>query len=85
MSDSANDGDAARMELEPTAVHQGEEEPYVDCPQCGSPVTFTQIVEEGHCTGHLDADVAEVEAEGGEQIQQPDCTADLSLELVWSD
>lgn len=82
MSDSAPDeSDAARMVLEPDAVHKGDEEPYLDCPQCGSQVSFTQIIEEGHCTGYLEGEGTEVE--DGEQLEGPGCTADLSLELVW--
>lgn len=84
MSDSSSDesGDAARMVLEPDAVHEGNGEPSIDCPQCGATVTLTQVIEEGRCTGYLDADVAEVEAEEGEQLQE-ECNAALSLELVW--
>ncbi len=84
MSDSSEtaESDAARMELGPDAVHEGDEEgPYVDCPQCGSPVTLTQIIEEGRCTGTLESETAEVEADD-DQIQQG-CNAELSLELVW--
>ena len=82
MSDSPSDeSDDARMALEPDALHEGDGEPYLDCPACGSPATFTQIVEEGRCTGYLDADVAETE--DGERLQTPACTATLSLELVW--
>ena len=83
MPDSPADesGGGARMELEPDALHEGDEEPYLDCPACGSPVTFTQIIEEGRCTGYLDADVTETD--DGEQLEDPACSAKLSLELVW--
>jgi hypothetical protein len=84
MSDDSVSGDApdgVRMALEPDALHEGEEEPYLDCPECGSPATITGIIEEGRCTGYLDSEVTEVE--DGEQLQDPACTAKLSLELVW--
>ncbi len=86
MSDSSTDesGDAARMELEPDALHEGDfEEPYFDCPSCGSPATITQIVEEGRCSGYLDED--DSETGGGEEMDGPACTAKLSLELVWEE
>lgn len=86
MPDSSSDGteesEVARMELEPDALHEGEDEPYLDCPQCGSSITITQILNEGRCSGYLDSEVAESEAED-EQLQDPVCTAELSLELVW--
>ena len=69
------------MMLEPDALHEGDEEPFIDCPECGSPATLTQIIEEGRCTGYLDGDVTETE--NGEQLQESGCTAKLSLELVW--
>lgn len=80
-SDERGSPAGARMTLEPDDVHQGDEEPYLDCPACGSPATLTQIVEEGRCSGYLDADVTETEDE--ERLQDPACTAKLSLELVW--
>ena len=82
MSDASDASDAARMVLEPDAVHEENGEPSIDCPQCGATVTLTRIIEEGRCTGYLDADVAEVEAEEGEELQEG-CNAELSLELVW--
>lgn len=75
-------GGAARIELEPDAVHEGDGEVFLDCPQCGSSVSLTQIIEEGHCSGRLDADVAEVQEEDT-QLQDSACTANLALELVW--
>lgn len=71
------------MELEPDAIHEGDGEAYIDCPQCGSPVTLTRIVQVGRCTGTLDAAAAEVE-EDDQPIQETGCTAELSLELVWA-
>lgn len=84
MSDSeeSEEGDAARMVLEPKAVHEGDTEPYIDCPQCGSQVTITRIIEEGRCSGSLDEEDVEVEGED-QELQAGGCTAELSLELVW--
>ncbi len=85
MSDDATEhgsSEEARMELEPDALHEGENGYFLDCPECGSPVSLIQVIEEGRCTGFLDADVTEVEGDG-EQLQEPACTAVLSLDLVW--
>jgi len=92
MGESDSSGDAehtdqpagARMVLEPDAVHEGAEEPTIDCPQCGSTVSLVQIIEEGRCPGYLEGDDAEVESDG-ERLQEPGCTAKLSLELVWEE
>lgn len=82
MSESPPDeSDAARMMLEPDAVHEENGEPSLDCPSCGATNTLTQIIEEGRCTGVLDDDIAEVESTD-EQLQEG-CGAELSLELVW--
>jgi hypothetical protein len=80
-SDQRPDGEA-RMELDPEAVHQQSDGYYLDCPECGSPVSLVQIIEVGRCTGSLDADETEVEGDDTE-LQDPQCTAALSLELVW--
>ena len=72
----------ARMELEPDALHEGEDGYFLDCPECGSAVSLPQIIEEGRCSGALDADVTEVEGDD-QQLQEPTCTAVLSLDLVW--
>lgn len=86
MSDSDDESGAARMMLEPDAVHEGEDELYLDCPSCGSPAPIELVVEEGHCLGYIDGDVAESERVGEhEPVRDVDCTADLSLELVWSE
>lgn len=81
-ADDALDDDAARMVLEPDAVHEGEEGPYLDCPQCGSQAPIDQIIEEGRCNGYLAPDDVEVESDT-ENLQEGGCTAELSLELVW--
>jgi len=74
--------DEARMELEPDALHERENGYFLDCPECGSPVSLIQVIEEGRCTGYLDADVTEGEGDD-EELQEPPCTAVLSLDLVW--
>ncbi|WP_336003420.1 hypothetical protein [Halorientalis halophila] len=83
--DSATDGgaNAARMELGPDALHETDEGYVVDCPSCGSTVSLHQIVETGHCPGHLDADRTETAED--QQLEDPGCTASLSLELVWEE
>lgn len=77
------DTDAARMELTPDGLHELDEGYAVDCPECGATVTLHRIVETGRCPGTIDADHTETTGED-RQIQQPECTAELSLELVWS-
>lgn len=81
MSDDSSENEA-RMELEPDALHEGDNGYSIDCPECGSTVSLARIVEVGRCTGHLESEETEVEGED-EQLQDPNCTAALSLELVW--
>lgn len=83
-SDSAKRPAGARMQLGPDAVHEGENEPQIDCPQCGSTVSLVHIIEEGRCPGTLGPEDAEVEDEV-EQPQYGECNAKLSLELVWEE
>lgn len=86
MSDDDSSADTpeteARMDLESDALHESDSGYYLDCPECGSSVTLHQIIEEGRCSGYLDADVTEVEGDD-EELQDPACTAELSLELIW--
>lgn len=81
---SPDDGtaEAARMELTPDTVHEGDpdQELTVDCPSCGTTVSISQIVYEGTCGGTLEGE--SVEAESGD-AEVGGCGADLSLELVW--
>ena len=82
MSDTDTGGNgSARMELEPDAWHQGDEGPYLDCPECGSPAYLTDVLRTGRCTGYKGENVGQEAAEdvGGF------CTAKLSLELVWEE
>jgi len=81
-SSTADAGTEARMELDPDTLHEGDSGYALDCPECGATVTLPQIIEEGRCTGSLDADTTEVEGDG-EELKEPACTAVLSLELVW--
>jgi len=71
-------GQAARMELEPDAFHDGEEGYYIDCPECGSPAYIDTVIQEGRCQGYLG------DAAASENVDhEPSCTAELTLELVW--
>lgn len=82
-SGDADEPAGARMLLGPDAIHESNDgELSLDCPKCGSTVSFEQVVVEGRCDGRLDADVAEVESDD-EQLTERGCTAELSLELVW--
>lgn len=76
-----SDAGAVRMELEPDAIHEGEEGLYVDCPECGSPAIVTDVVRGGRCTGYRDEAVEDREAEDVGDF----CTAKLALELSWRD
>ena len=86
MADDASHSDArpegARMELTPDTVHEEDDGQFLDCPACGSPVSVTQIIEIGRCTGDIDAEDTET-VDHDQQLQQPGCTAELSLELYW--
>lgn len=80
--DSDEPSTEARMVVEPDALHEGEDELFLDCPQCGSTTTITRILNKGRCSGYLDSDAAESKTED-KQLLDPVCTAKLSLELVW--
>lgn len=78
MSDEQPSG--ARTELTPDAWHQNDQgNYYLDCPECGSAATLMNIVTHGRCNGYLD----QVEDETELDEKAMDCTARLSLELVW--
>lgn len=82
-SDSAESDDAARMELGPDAIHEGDQiGPYIDCPSCGASLPLAHVIEEGECTTRLDAEAAEVETED-EDLNTTGCGAQLRVELVW--
>ncbi|ELZ19909.1 hypothetical protein C475_21464 [Halosimplex carlsbadense 2-9-1] len=90
MTDSESaDGDSdatsgARMTLGPDAILETEDGNALDCPACGTTVTVMQVIEDGHCPNYLDEDDVEVDENAG-QVQGPECTAELSLELLWED
>ncbi len=75
MSDS---GDAAHMELTPDAWHQTDEgRYYVDCPECGSAASLSNVVTHGRCNGYLDQREGETELDE----EAMSCTARLWFEL----
>jgi len=65
-------------------LHEGDSrvEPYFDCPSCSAPATVTQVVEEGRCSGALDAEVAESYADDT-ALRDTGCRAKPALEMVW--
>ncbi|MFC3959703.1 hypothetical protein [Halovivax cerinus] len=73
--------DAARMELGADAWHQDEEgNYYVDCPECGSAATLSNVVTRGRCNGYLDRDESDTAVDEAAMS----CTAILSFELVYT-
>ena len=73
------DDAAARMELGPDAWHQTDDGFYVDCPECGSAATLSNVVAHGRCNGYLDDQEGETDLDEASMS----CTAKLSLELVY--
>lgn len=72
--------DAARMELGADAWHQDEEgQYYIDCPECGSAATLSNIITHNRCNGYLDRRESDTELDEAAMS----CTAVLSLELVY--
>lgn len=76
-----NGPEQTRMTLEPDAIHERDAGLSLDCPQCGSNVAITHIVNEGQCPGQLAGEVAET---ADDTELQDGCDANLSLELVWN-
>ena len=75
------DESAARMTLDADAWHQNQDgNYYVDCPECGSAATLSNVVAHGRCNGYLD----ERETETRVDESAMSCTAQLSLELVYT-
>jgi len=73
--------DAARMELDADAWHQDEDgNYYIDCPECGSAATISNIVTHGRCNGYLDDRESDTELDESAMS----CTAKLSLELRYT-
>jgi hypothetical protein len=83
-SGSADDAPTgARMTLEPDSIHEREDGIALDCPQCGATVTVMRVIETGRCPNYVAEDEVEVAADAGQVQDGPECTAELSLELVW--
>ncbi|WP_343195721.1 hypothetical protein [Halovivax sp.] len=75
------DEDAARMDLDADAWHQNEDgKYYLDCPECGSAASISNIVAHGRCNGYVD----ERETETNLDEAAMSCTAKLSFELVYT-
>lgn len=72
--------EAARMELEPDAIHEGESGYYFDCPECGSPATIENIIERGRCNGYLNEQVEGIDFD----VENVSCTAVLRLEMAYT-
>ena len=79
MSEDDAGEDVARMELEPDAWHETEEGYYLDCPECGSPATVDNIIEQGRCNAYLGDQRDWMEMD----VSDLTCTAKLSLELAY--
>lgn len=77
---SNRNADAAYTELTPDTWHQADDGNfYVDCPECGSAATLTNVVAHGRCNGYLDQDESETELDE----EAVDCTARLWFELAY--
>ena len=73
--------DAARMDLDADTWHQNDNgNYYIDCPECGSAATISNIVTYGRCNGYLDDRESETELDEAAMS----CTANLALELVYT-
>jgi hypothetical protein len=72
--------EAARMELEPDAIHESDSGYYFDCPECGSPATIDNIIEEGRCNGYLNEQVEGIDFE----VENVSCSARLQLEMAYT-
>ncbi|NEU57417.1 hypothetical protein [Halorussus sp. MSC15.2] len=71
---------AARMELEPDAIHESRDGYYFDCPECGSPATIENIIEHGRCNGYLDEQVEGIDFD----VENKSCSAVLRLEMAYT-
>jgi hypothetical protein len=71
---------AARMELEPDAIHESDSGYYFDCPECGSPATIENIIEHGRCNGYLNEQVEGIDFE----VENVSCSAVLRLEMAYT-
>jgi len=71
---------AARMELDPDTLHESDGGNYFDCPECGSPATVDNIVEEGRCNGYLNEQVEGIDFD----VENVSCSAVLQLEMAYT-
>lgn len=79
MSETDHD-DPVRMELGAESWHENDSgEYYIDCPECGSAATLSNLFTHGRCNAYLDQGESETEVDESAM----DCTARLSLELVY--
>ncbi|RQG94693.1 hypothetical protein [Natrarchaeobius chitinivorans] len=69
--------EAAYTELTPDSWHQNDEGYYIDCPECGSAATLSNVISHGRCNGYLDQREGETELDE----QRMECTARLWFEL----
>ena len=75
------DDDAVRMELGADAWHEDEEGGYyIDCPECGSAATVSNVANHGRCNGYLD----DVQSNTDLDEQEMSCTALLTFELTYT-
>ncbi|GAB3032126.1 hypothetical protein [Natronobiforma cellulositropha] len=73
--------DLARMELGADAWHQDEEGGYyIDCPECGSAATLSNVTAHGRCNGYLEQYHSDTDVDERELS----CTALLTLELAYT-
>lgn len=80
MSQSDSD-DRASMELDADAWHQDEEgNYYIDCPECGSAATLSNVANHGRCNGFMDDRESDTELDE----EEFSCTASLSFELRYT-
>lgn len=69
------------MDLDADAWHQNDQgNYYIDCPECGSAATISNVVTHGRCNGYLDERESETELDEAAMS----CTAKLSFELVYT-
>jgi len=79
-TDESNGPDGQRMLLGPDTIHEEDAGIYLDCPQCGSNVSIERVITKGSCSGVVAGNATETPDDTELESQ---CTANLSLELVW--
>ncbi|MHB9286509.1 hypothetical protein ACKVMT_05660 [Halobacteriales archaeon Cl-PHB] len=78
--DDFDHSEAARMQLTPDDLHEGENGPAIDCPECGTVTPLRMVIREGRCKSQVGATATETASED----QQLSCTARLAVDLVWA-